>query len=72
MVILRTICCFSVFTACFGAWDLGPQHGFARISKWNCSKSPTTVSQKLLTLIDFYYVVCSGTRWGCQCHFHAF
>lgn len=27
---------------CFGAWELGPQHGFARISKWNCSKSPTT------------------------------
>ncbi|XP_064391052.1 uncharacterized protein LOC135338887 [Halichondria panicea] len=25
---------------CFGAWDMGPQHGFARTSKWTCSKPP--------------------------------
>ena len=37
--------CVYMYVACFGAWDLGPQHGFARISKWNCSESPTTVSQ---------------------------
>lgn len=47
-----------MLTACFGAWELGPQHGFARISKWNCSKSPTTVSQNLilLTFIIMSYV----------------
>lgn len=47
-----------IFTACFGAWELGPQHGFARISKWNCSKSPTTVSREVLsvrTLIQFVF-----------------
>lgn len=27
-------------TACFGAWDLGPQHGFARIAKWTCTAGP--------------------------------
>lgn len=30
--------------ACFGAWDLGPQHGFARISKWTCTDGPAKVS----------------------------
>ncbi|XP_070543415.1 uncharacterized protein [Ptychodera flava] len=25
----------------FGPWDLGPQHGFARISRWTLSQSPT-------------------------------
>ena len=32
-----------IIIACFGPWELGPQHGFARISKWNCSKPPTKV-----------------------------
>ncbi|XP_006823154.1 uncharacterized protein LOC102810077, partial [Saccoglossus kowalevskii] len=24
----------------FGPWDLGPQHGFARISRWTLSQAP--------------------------------
>jgi glucose-6-phosphate 1-epimerase len=26
----------------FGPWELGPQHGFARTSRWQCSSTPTT------------------------------
>jgi glucose-6-phosphate 1-epimerase len=26
--------------ACFGPWDSGPQHGFARISRWSVSQHP--------------------------------
>lgn len=26
---------------CFGAWELGPQHGFARISKWTHTSGPS-------------------------------
>ncbi|XP_011408306.2 PREDICTED: putative glucose-6-phosphate 1-epimerase isoform X2 [Amphimedon queenslandica] len=26
---------------CFGVWELGPQHGFARISKWSLLEEPT-------------------------------
>jgi len=29
---------------CFGPWDLGPQHGFARISKWQLASGPTKVN----------------------------
>ncbi|KAL3201275.1 hypothetical protein MRX96_043003 [Rhipicephalus microplus] len=28
----------------FGPWSLGPQHGFARISRWNVHKEPHAVS----------------------------
>lgn len=27
-------------TAQFGAWSTGPQHGFARISRWELKKPP--------------------------------
>ena len=30
-------CCF---TANFGPWSLGPQHGFARTSQWTVSQQP--------------------------------
>lgn len=36
-------CLIYMRAACFGAWDLGPQHGFARISKWKCSAGPSKV-----------------------------
>ncbi|XP_077989202.1 uncharacterized protein LOC144443549 [Glandiceps talaboti] len=29
----------------FGPWDLGPQHGFARISRWTLSQPPSKDSQ---------------------------
>ena len=32
--------CFSIQIAQFGAWNYGPQHGFARISRWSLEKSP--------------------------------
>ena len=41
-------------TACFGPWDLGPQHGFARISKWQLSSGPNKVytHRKILAHVD--------------------
>ena len=32
------LCC--CFTANFGPWNLGPQHGFARTSQWTVSQQP--------------------------------
>ena len=34
---------FVIITAQFGAWELGPQHGFARISQWKLQQEPTKV-----------------------------
>ena len=34
--------CFHI-AACFGAWDLGPQHGFARNTPWTLHKGPEKV-----------------------------
>lgn len=31
------------FIACFGAWDLGPQHGFARSTAWELHSGPEKV-----------------------------
>jgi len=40
----------------FGPWELGPQHGFARISRWTLSQAPTITSSNdvicTLTLED--------------------
>ena len=32
-----------VLAANFGPWDLGPQHGFARIKRWAVQLQPTKV-----------------------------
>jgi len=32
-----------IVAANFGPWQLGPQHGFARISPWLVEKPPTKV-----------------------------
>ena len=29
--------------ACFGPWDLGPQHGFARTSRWTLASKDDKV-----------------------------
>jgi glucose-6-phosphate 1-epimerase len=33
----------------FGPWDLGPQHGFARISRWNVAQQPTKTPDGAVT-----------------------
>ena len=47
-ILLTCTLSFYLFTANFGPWELGPQHGFARTSKWQCSSAPATVSNKLV------------------------
>lgn len=46
---------------CFGAWDLGPQHGFARISPWSCPGGATKTAAGDVTAT---FVLCDneGTR----------
>ena len=39
------ICIYSVYTAKFGPWELGPQHGFARISQWKVAEEPKVCSK---------------------------
>lgn len=35
---------FIIFLAQFGPWSFGPQHGFARIVRWNLEKAPERLS----------------------------
>ncbi|XP_038071543.1 putative glucose-6-phosphate 1-epimerase [Patiria miniata] len=35
----------------FGPWDLGPQHGFARISTWTLEQAPKTLSSGDVTAV---------------------
>jgi hypothetical protein len=36
----RTVVTCLYFTAQFAQWSFGPQHGFARIIRWNLEKAP--------------------------------
>lgn len=46
-------------SAQFGPWDIGPQHGFARTSRWQCSSPPTTVSVSHYSMrtVSFMYML---------------
>ena len=47
---------FRTIIACFGAWDLGPQHGFARNSPWTLTKGPEKVSPDINCVINAVFV----------------
>lgn len=36
-----------LLTAQFGSWELGPQHGFGRISQWQLLQEPTKVTDNI-------------------------
>lgn len=44
------------FLAQFGPWTFGPQHGFARISRWNIEKTPDRLStgdiEAIFSMVD--------------------
>ena len=40
----------TLYPAHFGAWDNGPQHGFARISNWTCTQLPIKVKKMIFIM----------------------
>lgn len=42
-----------LLTAQFGSWELGPQHGFARISQWQLLQEPTKVTNSC----NYHYLI---------------
>lgn len=59
--------------ACFGAWDLGPQHGFARNTPWALHAGPEKVTWPGISKSIFFewfisqFLIILGLKWRQQC-----